>query len=62
VRTSSTFDVDPPRKLFDLSDELLTALKFYDVSPDGRHFVTIQKDPFELRPPIWSSFPAGSKK
>ncbi len=50
VRTSPTFDAGPPRKLFDLSDELLTNLEFYDISPDGQHFVMIQKDPFELRP------------
>ncbi len=50
VRTSTTFEADSPRKLFDLSDELLTDVDFYDASPDGRHFAMIQKDPFELRP------------
>lgn len=50
VRTSPTFPSDPPRKLFPLTDEIVISLDFYDVSPDGQHFVMIEKDPFELRP------------
>lgn len=50
VRTSPTFASDPPRKLFDLSEEILSAPGFYDVAPDGQRFVMIEKDPFELRP------------
>jgi eukaryotic-like serine/threonine-protein kinase len=48
VRASPMFSSDPPRKLFDFSDDIL--LGFYDVSPDGQHFVMVEKDPFELRP------------
>ena len=47
VRISPSFASDQPRKLFDLSDEILTG---FDVSPDGQRFVMVQKDPFELRP------------
>jgi Tol biopolymer transport system component len=51
VRTSPTFASDPPRKVFELPDEIrISGSRFYDVSPDGQHFVMVQKDPFELRP------------
>ena len=33
-----------------MPDEFLVGRGFYDVSPDGQHFVVVQKDPFELRP------------
>jgi serine/threonine-protein kinase len=51
VRTMPTFSSDPPRKLFDLSDDLQTDIAFYDVSPDGQHFVLVENEPFELPPP-----------
>jgi serine/threonine-protein kinase len=52
VRTSPTFAADPPRKLFDLPDEIAGGWDAggWDVSPDGQHFVTVELDPFELRP------------
>ncbi len=50
VRTSPTFASDPPRKLFDIPDEILLSFAFYDVTPDGKRFVMIEKDPIELRP------------
>jgi hypothetical protein len=33
-----------------LPEEIARGDGFYDVSPDGQHFVMVQKDPFELRP------------
>jgi serine/threonine-protein kinase len=50
VRAEPTFLSEPPRKLFPLPDEILIKFGFYDVSPDGRHFVMVERDPFELRP------------
>lgn len=50
VRTSPAFASDPPRQLFELSDDILRGFNWYDVSPDGQHFVMVQKDPVELRP------------
>jgi serine/threonine-protein kinase len=47
VRTSPTFASDPPRKLFDLPEEIAAR---FDVSPDGQHFAMVELDPFELRP------------
>ncbi len=47
VRTSPTFAAEPPRKLFDLPDEIAGG---WDVSPDGQQFVMVELDPFELRP------------
>ena len=47
VRTSPTFAAEPPKKLFDLPDEIDGG---WDVSPDGQHFVMVELDPFELRP------------
>ncbi len=49
VRTALEFASDPPRKLFDVPDEIL-AEAFYEVFPDGQRFLMIEKDPFELRP------------
>ncbi len=51
VRTTPVFTSDPPRKLFDLTDDILSDAGFYDASPDGNHFVMVQKEPFEQRPP-----------
>jgi hypothetical protein len=51
VRTASTFTSEPPQELFELPAEIRVGLsQFYDVSPDGQHFVMVQQDPFELRP------------
>jgi len=50
VRTEPTFASEAPRKLFELPEEILFGLGFYDVTPDGQRFVMIEKDPFELRP------------
>jgi hypothetical protein len=50
VRTSPTFASQPPRKLFDLPEEIVVGFAFYDVSPDGQRFVMIERDPVELRP------------
>jgi hypothetical protein len=57
VRTSPSFAADPPRKLFDLPEEIGGG---WNVSPDGQQFVMVELDPFELRPlelvivPGWS--------
>lgn len=45
VRTSPTFVAEPPRKLFDLPEEILPGFDSYDVAPDGQRFVMIEKDP-----------------
>lgn len=45
--TSPTFASEPPRKLFDLPEEVAGG---WDVSPDGQSFVIVELDPFELRP------------
>jgi hypothetical protein len=50
VRTSPTFASEPPRKLFDVPEEILFGFGFYDVTPDGQRFLMIERDPFELRP------------
>jgi Tol biopolymer transport system component len=50
VQTSSSFTAAAPRKLFDVSDDIVRGVDLYDVSPDGEHFVMVQKEPFELRP------------
>ena len=51
VRTSPTLASDAPRELFRLPEEIRVGVsQFYDVSPDGQHFVMVEKDPFELRP------------
>jgi serine/threonine-protein kinase len=48
VRTSPTFAAEPPRRLFDLSEELIGG--GWDPSPDGQYFAMVELDPFELRP------------
>lgn len=50
VETASTFASDPPRRLFDLPEEIVWGFGFYDVTPDGQRFVTVERDPVELRP------------
>ena len=50
VRMTPIFSSDPPQKLFELTDDLQTDIAFYDVPPDGQHFVLVQNEPFELRP------------
>lgn len=63
VRTSPAFVSKPPRKLFELLEEMVFGFRFYDVSRDGQRFVMIEKDPFELRPlglvivPNWTAEP-----
>jgi serine/threonine-protein kinase len=48
VRTSPSFAADPPRKLFDLPEDIES--DFYDVSPDSKRFVMVERDPLELPP------------
>ena len=33
-----------------MPEEIVGGFEFYDVAPDGQHFVMVEKDPFELRP------------
>jgi hypothetical protein len=44
----TTFSAKAPRKLVAIPEDI--AADFFDVSPDGRRFVLIQRDPLELRP------------
>lgn len=48
VRMSPAFLTDAPQKLFDFPDDVWS--RMYDASPDGQSFVTVRKDPLELRP------------
>jgi len=50
VRTAPTFASEPPRKLFDVPDEIMGGMGLYDVAADGQRFVMIERDPVELRP------------
>jgi Tol biopolymer transport system component len=50
VRTLPTFGSEPPRKLFEVPEEIVTGLRFYDATPDGQRFLMIERDPLELRP------------
>ncbi len=50
VHMTPSFRSDPPRKLFDVPEEVLLGYSFYDVTPDGHRFLMIERDPYELRP------------
>jgi serine/threonine-protein kinase len=50
VRTHPEFSAEPPKELFPIPEDIETTWRFYDVTPDGKRFVMIRKDPFELRP------------
>ena len=45
------FASDPPRELFAVPEDVEAAYRFYDVTPDGKRFVMVRKDPFEMRTP-----------
>jgi hypothetical protein len=50
VRAAPNFESEPARKLFDLPEEVVSGAGNHDVTPDGRRFLMIEKEPFELRP------------
>jgi hypothetical protein len=50
VRTEGEFAAGAPQELFPIPEEIDWVSEFYDVTADGKRFVMVQKDPFELRP------------
>ena len=50
VRIQGEFSAEPPRELFPIPEDIDITWQFYDVTADGKRFVMVRKDPFELRP------------
>jgi serine/threonine-protein kinase len=50
VRTGGAFSAESPRELFRIPEDIDSVARFYDVTKDGKRFVMVRKDPFELRP------------
>jgi hypothetical protein len=50
VRVQGELSADPPREIFQIPEDIDTEWRFYDVAADGKRFLMVRKDPFELRP------------